>query len=276
MCDHLRIFFVTLAVAALAACGGGGGDSSELKKQFRTYTRATQDQIDTQQDGFNVHFVYAVPKGGADRGRDINYQLQTSVFAANKWFYKISGGQKFILDVLPNGDLDITYWEIPLTEGELQKFDWLMRDEIERQLKKTLWYSKNKIYVVYFEGAHLYTCGDAPSSGGHVAVMYLSSAVSNSSYRCGSDLFATSEDQAGFKEHSMIHEAVHVLGVTHTSDSSTDLMYFGSQPWMPSVVDYGSNDYYNTPVGSQLNIRDSIFLTPRLGNLLPKGWRDFD
>jgi hypothetical protein len=73
----------------------------------------------------------------------------------------------------------------------------------------------------------------------------------------------------------MIHEIMHTLGFVsstaphftlagHTSDSPTDLMYAGSQPWSPSVLDVAQDDYYNPgglPSGV-LNFATSPYLTP--------------
>jgi hypothetical protein len=70
----------------------------------------------------------------------------------------------------------------------------------------------------------------------------------------------------------MLHDLFHALGAVsidapnhhlsgHVSDSNTDLMYSGSEPWYPSVLDYGNDDYYRHENSNITDIEDSSFLT---------------
>ena len=66
----------------------------------------------------------------------------------------------------------------------------------------------------------------------------------------------------------MLHELMHTLGLVatcaphqtrngHVSDSPTDLMYACDEPWAPSVLDVGRDDYFGT------NRQDCLDLTQR-------------
>ena len=278
MKNFVNYFFAVSTALIMSACGGGagGGPATDSINSSKSFLRSMEDLKDITQDDYSVHVVYAVPKGNFDESRDKNYQLQMSVFSANKWFSKISGGQNFNLDLRSNGDLDVTFWPMSMSNSELRLFDWQMRDEIERQLKKNSWYNKNKLYVVYFEGSHQRTCGDAPYWGEHVVVIYLKDAELNSAYNCSKNKFSTTIDGYGYWEQVFVHESIHVLGVIHTSDSNTDLMYAGSKAWDPKVVDFNNDEYYKHGVLGKFDIKNQLFLSPRLGNELPANWRLHD
>ena len=97
-------------------------------------------------------------------------------------------------------------------------------------------------------------------------------------------LFAPDEDSPAYLEFAMLHELLHALGMTpacapnhhragHTSDSNTDLMYAGDQPWFPSVLDLGNDDYWRHGNGDCVDLADSAFLDPTPADAsLPLGW----
>lgn len=274
---------VTIAsILNLSACGGGGSSSPDTTTPVvttpvvETYTRVTTDQADQPQSPNTVHIVYAVPSGNEDKGRDKNYQLQQSILASNTWFNGISSGKQLRLDLQDNGDIDITYWPMAETNAELHQSDWLMRDTIEDKLKLTEWYNPDKLYVVYLEGSHQRTCGDASTNGGHMVGFYLHDATLDAAYDCSRNQFSSNEDSHGYTEHVLIHEVVHALGVIHTSDTGKDLMYAGSENWRPEYVDFNHDDYFMHGDTSKVDVLYSLFLTPNDGNELPPNWRKND
>lgn len=278
-----KLALTIASVLSLSACGGGGSSSPETTAPIittplvvETYTRVTTDQADQPQSPNTVHIVYAVPSGNEDIGRDKNYQLQKSILAANTWFNAISSGKQLRLDLQDNGDIDITYWPMNETNAELHQSDWFMRDTIEEKLKQTDWYNPNKLYVVYFEGSHQQTCGDASLNGGHMVGFYLHNATLNSAYDCARNQFSTNDNSHGYTEHVLIHEVVHVLGVPHTSDTGKDLMYAGSENWNPEYTDFNNDDYFMHGSTNKVDILYSVFLTPNDGDELPPKWHDFD
>lgn len=87
--------------------------------------------------------------------------------------------------------------------------------------------------------------------------------------------FAASPTAAsGYLDFSALHEILHAHGIVsdgaphftlngHVSDSPSDLMYAGTEPWSPSILDFNKDDYYN-PAGLPLgiiNFADSPYLT---------------
>ena len=74
----------------------------------------------------------------------------------------------------------------------------------------------------------------------------------------------------------MIHEIMHTLGFVptcaphhtlagHVSDDPRDLMYAGSAPWQPSILDVNHDDYYGANVPGCLNFAQSPYLTSSHG-----------
>jgi len=88
----------------------------------------------------------------------------------------------------------------------------------------------------------------------------------------------------GYIDFGMLHEIFHTLGAVptcaphqtqggHVSDSPADLMYAGDQPWMPSILDIGRDDYYGHPQNGCLDLADSIFFNPKpTAQQLPPSW----
>ena len=274
-----KLVVIIASLVGLSACGSGdGGDSTSSEiPVVAPYTRVTTDQPDSTQYENTIHIVYAVPSGNEDKGRDKNYQLQQSIFAANKWFHDVSNGKQLRLDLQDNGDVDITYWAMAETNEELHQSRWQMRDTIEEKLKQTDWYNPNKLYVVYIEGSHFQTCGDSRTNGGHVVDFYLHNASVNFGYDCAGHPFSTSDDVHGINEYLLIHKVVHTLGVDETSDSVKDLMSIPEvKDWNPELVDFNNDDYFMHADANKVDILYSAFLSPNDGDELPPNWRDND
>ena len=137
-----------------------------------------------------------------------------------------------------------------------------------------------KIYTVYYEGTNTRTCADAPLPPilpGQVSVMYLNGLEGRPGILpCNQNQFAASAAAPpGYLDFAMLHEVVHTLGGVassapnhvlsgHVSTSPTDLMYAGSLPWQPSVLDANKSNYYN-PAGlpaGVFNLATSEYLLP--------------
>ncbi|MET0346007.1 MAG: hypothetical protein ABW218_07070, partial [Casimicrobiaceae bacterium] len=90
---------------------------------------------------------------------------------------------------------------------------------------------------------------------GSVGALYLKAVVAGF-MPCGDNPLADSDAAPpGYWEFSWMHEAMHLLGAVdacalhearggHVSDSADDLMYAGEQPWTPSTLDVGRDDYF--------------------------------
>ena len=51
--------------------------------------------------------------------------------------------------------------------------------------------------------------------------------------------------------------APHHTRFGHTSDSPTDLMYAGDEPWRPTTLDVGRDDYFDAPVAGCADLAES-------------------
>jgi hypothetical protein len=82
----------------------------------------------------------------------------------------------------------------------------------------------------------------------------------------------------------MLHEIVHTLGFVascaphqvgsgHTSQGANDLMYQGSEPWVPDTLDIGHDDYFGNGGSGCLDLANSAFLEPLpAAAQAPPGW----
>jgi hypothetical protein len=72
-------------------------------------------------------------------------------------------------------------------------------------------------------------------------------------------------------DFAVLHEVMHTMGFVptcaphhtrggHVSDSPTDLMYAGDEPWRPSVLDVGQDDYYHAHRLGCLELAESLYL----------------
>ena len=76
---------------------------------------------------------------------------------------------------------------------------------------------------------------------------------------CDGNPFAVPGGQPGYLQFAMLHEILHTIGIVascaphevrngHVSDSPSDLMYAGAEPWTPSALDIGRDDYFAAPI----------------------------
>jgi hypothetical protein len=74
-------------------------------------------------------------------------------------------------------------------------------------------------------------------------------------------------------DFAAVHEVLHSLGYVakcaknyygdHTSDDPRDIMYAGTQPWVPSLLDVGRDDYYEHGRSDCLDLANDPILEPR-------------
>lgn len=256
-----------------------------LKKQMEKAAqnpptnRSYRDNPDFGQ--FNmIHFVYAVPQGAVDRGLDLTTTIPYSASSFNNWLATQTGGRVLTFDTYHH-HLDITFASLPQTDQAYAAYGAFRRDHIEADLRSLGWMEPTKIYVVYYEGSNQATCADAPHPPdlpGQAVVIYLHGLEQVPGVPpCATNAFASNPTAPpGYQEYVAIHEILHAHGIVstaaphysmngHVSDSPTDLMYAGSEPWSPSILDYGRDDYYNPnglPAGI-INFANSPFLSNR-------------
>jgi hypothetical protein len=237
--------------------------------------RSTTDRPDDE-TGFQVHMVYAVPKGNEDRGLDHDGTLARSIYAFDDWFARQTKRQRVRLDRF-EGAVDITFIQLDETDAELAVYRRRIRDAIERALKRKGFNHPKKLYGVYYDGSNPEVCGGAPwppEIPGTVASIYLKGNI-------GCDATGWTEDgeTMGYREFSMLHELTHGLGFVprcaphhwnegHTSSTWADLMYTGPDVWNPRVLD-DMKELYHHDRADCLDLEDSAFLTPSVAGAAP-------
>jgi List-Bact-rpt repeat protein len=241
-----------------------GGASSHV------LPRATIDRPDDVA-GSQIHVIYALPSDGTDRTLDQSGTLEGSVASWNAWLAAQTGGRNFRLDT-SNGLLDITFVRLAETDAQIEAQGVYARDELERRLHGLGFNQPRKVYAVYYDGRHSFSCGDGPwppDLPGNVVALYL-----HGLYRgprpCDTNPWG-SASRPGYLEFAMVHEVMHALGFVptcaphqtrrgHVSDSPSDLMYAGAAPWSPTTLDVGHDDYYNAHIPGCPDLSDSPYL----------------
>ncbi len=217
--------------------------------------------------GAQVHVVYVLPSDGVDESLDTDGTIATSMEATQRWLSS-QVSQRLRLDTF-QGNLDITFFRLALTDKQMDAEGAFIRDQIELELSQAGRLAPDKIYAVYYGGKSTVSCGSGawpPDLLGVVAAVYLNSPL------CPDEVFSTNLATIGYRELGMLHEIFHVLGAVprgapnhvlegHVGDDPTDLMYAGSQPWRPQAIDIGRDDYYGHNNPNLLDLEDSPYLS---------------
>ncbi len=229
--------------------------------------------------------MYVLPSDGVDETLDTNGAIATSVDAFERWLVGQTGRRRLRLDTY-QGFLDITFFRLSRTDAVIRAYNAFVRDQIESELKVAGFNRPSKLYAVFYGGGGNFSCGGGawpPTLVGNVAALYLHGTPPGAR-PCVTNRFASSPDTPGYLEFSMLHEILHTMGVVatcaihqalagHVSDDPRDLMYAGSLPWRPSILDVGHDDYFNHSIVGCLDLAESVFLDPStLGAVLPPGW----
>jgi hypothetical protein len=220
--------------------------------------RATADLPD-QQIGPQIHFVYAVPADGTDRGLDQSGEINGWATTFNDWLASQTGGVRLRIDT-SNGAADVTFVQVPETEMQLNAMGFAATGQIANDVFAHLPQDPNKKYVIVYEGSNNFGfCGHAIN----VSVVYLNS--------CNfSDWLAM----------LIGHEVFHLLGAVdtcaphsapfeETGDDPRDLMAFDVPFIADALLDPGHDDYWGPPGDNHLptacppgaNVANSDYLT---------------
>ena len=231
-----------------------------------------RSEVDRPDDraGPQIHPMYVVPAGGADRGLDTDGTVGASVANWQGWFRGQTLGGGLRLDT-SGGELDVTFRRLSQTDAQLAARGVFMRDAIEQELRAAGFDRPGKIYAVYYDGTNTAACGGGawpPSLPGNVAAVYL-----RATFGAGFPCYDATQSRAGLQlmDFAVVHEVLHTMGFVptcaphhtragHVSDSPTDLMYAGDEPWRPSVLDVGQDDYYHAHRLGCLELAESLYL----------------
>jgi hypothetical protein len=240
--------------------------------------RATHDRPDDLR-GSQIHLVYVLPRDGTDRQLDTDGQIANSVAAFQRWMAGQTGGRDFRIDTY-RGRLDISFFRLAETDSQVRSHDPYIRDLIEHELEAAGMTVPGKIYGVWYDGSSSYACGGGawpPALPGIVGALYLHGEPPGAP-GCDTNPFAQQGGQPSYIDFAMAHELLHTMGFVptcaphqtrggHVSDSPTDLLYAGDEPWQPSVLDYGHDDYYDAHIPGCLDLANSPFLTRAVGRM---------
>lgn len=276
----------SLGTGGNGGSGGMGGVGGTGGTGGCPVGRVTEDRPDDN-PGYQVHINYVLPMDGVDEGLDTNGTLATSVGAWSAWMAEQTGGPTLRLDTC-DGALDVRFFQIQQTEAELKANGVFIRDAIEDAMQSAGLLHPEKIEVVFYGGDAAETCGGGawpPALVGQVGAIYLKGTFADPTIPpCASNPVGASPDTPGYIEFATLHEVLHTMGIVptcaphqvlsgHTSDSPTDLMYAGNQPWQPSVLDVGHDDYYQHGIVGCPDLATSVFMEPLPANAeLPPGW----
>jgi hypothetical protein len=243
-------------------------------------------------DGYQIHFVYAIPSDGRDALLDVNGEIALSAEAMNRWF-EGQTGTRLRYDTY-NGELDITFMQFPDDTETIDDVGIDVLYYVGHQLKTSYGFDySNKLYVVHYDGNHtVYQgyCGVAsypPEGPGQVALLMLRGYIPYWDYVCPRQ-FTKSVDYTGFFEMTILHELLHLMGMVpecapmnssgHVMDNPQDLMYYsydGTYSPVFTYLDWRNNDYYNHDIPDCPDLADSVFLEPLPANAqLPPAWEE--
>jgi hypothetical protein len=215
--------------------------------------RATADRPDDR-PGAQIHVLYVLPNDGADQALDTNGTIAASVRNFQTWLKGQTGGYGMRLDTSA-GELDVSFVRLTDSDAQLADRGVFMRDAIEAGTRAAGFADPDKVYAAYYGGSNTAACGGGawpPTLLGNLAALYV-----KATYGAGLPCYEPARSTAGLQlmDFAMLHETLHTLGFVatcaphetrsgHVSDSPTDLMYAGDQPWTPQVLDFGRDDYF--------------------------------
>ena len=220
--------------------------------------RASTDRPDDRV-GPQVHFLYVVPRDGADRGLDTNSVISASIGSWQGWLKGQTGGRELYVDTA-QGEIDISFFRLATDEATVAARGAYVREQIEEEIFAAGFNSPSKLYAVYYDGLSTWSCGGGdpdPIFRGSVAALYLKGAPLGWIPCASNPLGGT---PPGYFEFAMLHEIMHTLDfvapcaphvtrLDHVSDSQHDLMWAGDAPWLTyepqlMTLDVGHDDYY--------------------------------
>lgn len=240
-------------------------------------------------EGYQIHFIYALPRDGEDDLLDVSGEIALSAAAMNYWL-EGQTGHRLRYDTF-QGELDVSFLQFSQTADEISDLGTSILTFVEHEIKVRGFDSSHKLFVVHYDGFFVTPegyCGLAsypPDGAGQTAVLLLRGYNPKFDAVCPRQ-FTKSEDFTGYFEITILHEVLHLLGLVpacapnntdgHVSDSSQDLMYYqydGSYSPIYTFLDYHNNDYYNHGDPNCPDLARSIFLEPLPENAqLPPGW----
>ena len=218
--------------------------------------------------------IYALPSDGIDRGFDTDGSIQNSADAFQRWLSDQTGGRTLRMDTF-QGQVDVTFVRLQQTDAQIAARGDLALEAIDPEITAAGFTAPGKIYSIYYDGSNPAVCGNAkwpPLWPGKTAAFYLRGTPQGGN--CFSQGWPPPGGQPNYTTFAMLHDTIHTTGIVgrcaphhyegnpgHVTDSSTDLMYGGPQPWYASVLDLGRDDYYDAHIPGCPDLATNGFMT---------------
>ena len=238
-------------------------------------TRSLEDRPDDE-EGSQVHAVYAIVADGVDEELDRNGRIANSVNAAVDWIASQTG-RRLRVDTY-RGEPDVTFLRLAKSQAAL----WTRTDSIVSLLDDAIRTSplasaenaEEKVYAVYYSGPTGIAAEEGPLEVAgsaipqRVAAVYLWGAHNLGEPR-GGDASDRNYHEVGFHEIVMAHELFHVMEAVdtcapnadgpHVADDRNDLMYVGARSVRDrmAVIDRNRDDYYGHDIPGCTDAEDS-------------------
>jgi hypothetical protein len=252
-------------------------DSVILRYSIAIAPRTTTNRPD-ETTLSKVKLLYVLPSDGTDRGLDTNGTIHRTFSSGQRWLASQTRGRYLRADAA-DGALDITFVRLPRTDAVYLSFGAFIRDSLEKDLRAAGFTQANTLLLAYYDGRHVDRCASAawpPALSGTLAALYLRGAPTSAAPCAGNAFAATAVAAPGYWEFVAVHEMFHLLGLVstaapdhtlagHVGNDPTDLMYAGTLPWRPAVVDVSKSNYYNNdglPNGVANLVSSPYVITP--------------
>lgn len=190
--------------------------------------RSIRDQPDQYLDRYQVHVIYALPKGETDRRLDVNGAIEGSLGSLNQ-FLSEKIGRKLRIDRRMDGAFDISFIALPASTKEYEERRHDLLYEVRRDIVKAGFNDPRKVYLIFLESFTPHACGEAPMPGGGEAMGF----VYTKTCRMG-DTRIFSAGAHVLALHELLHAIGHVRGEScdgevsaeraHVRDQENDLM----------------------------------------------------
>ena len=243
------------------------------------------------------HAVLLLPCEMEDRKFDVNHNIESSLFAINKWFEDKSSKQKIQFDINNINRIDVTFLRVNKT---MKWFDNKIEEnkkkiDVSEKIKKIIFDNKNKFnnfnkkkFIIFFEGwerrkyVNYNVCGKSDYDG-KIAIYFTASRfkkyigddiiLTNNKriFTCTQDDHLNEPNDFNFSdaEATILHEILHTLGAPskcgdnidesgfHVMDSTDDILHKISGN---EYLDFNNDDYYNHNIDDCRDLKDSKFL----------------
>ena len=262
--------------------------------------RSFKDRYDASGFKNQIHAIFLLPCEQKDRKLDVNLNIQSSLFAINKWFQNKSLNQKIIFDITTKGNIDTTFlrvnksmkWFLSSKTKEKLYDKTDVSEKIENIIKRNQYIFNNysdKKFIVFFEGwekrkyLNYDVCGKS-RFGGQVSVYFTSSPFKK---YIGNEIIlknkkrifsCTKNDHLnnindlkfGDAEVTMLHEILHSLGFPANCGKNLDKSKNHVEDSKDDILyrisgnnylDFNNDDYYNHKIENCFDLKNSSYLT---------------